>query len=247
MTAQRKKMHGLNLNPLAPAQSKLAFPFSRKTRNVIENACICAPFFCPFVNVFHDFSLKSPEGLGSRPRVLKRHQNGRQRVTKWRPGVSKFNTKATKSVENPQHVAQGSQNGASAATMEPQSLHKCKTHIKNSPNLQKKHTRKVPQVAKQRRKTIYPQTTNQQKKQRGKQRNKRTNKHTHAQELRTANTDTNSRGRVLAEGDVDPAAGSPKEPFRLQGEAPERSEHGGIMNFLNEPYPRGLRPDRRGG
>ena len=26
---------------------------------------------------------------------------------------------------------------------------------------------------------------------------------------------TNSRGRVLAEGDVDPAAGSPKEPFRL--------------------------------
>ena len=26
---------------------------------------------------------------------------------------------------------------------------------------------------------------------------------------------TNSRGRVLAEGDVDPAAGSPKEPFGL--------------------------------
>ena len=29
---------------------------------------------------------------------------------------------------------------------------------------------------------------------------------------------TNSRGRVLAEDDVDPAAGSPKEPFRLSVE-----------------------------
>ena len=70
--------------------------------------------------------------------------------------------------------------------------------------LAKKSYQKVPQVTKQRRKTIYPQTTNQPKKQKGKQRNKQSNKHTHAQELRTANTNTNSRGRVLAEGDVDP-------------------------------------------
>ena len=58
--------------------------------------------------------------------------------------MSKFNTKATKSVENLQHVGQGSQNGAPGATMEPQGLHKCKTHIKNSSNLQKKHTRRCP-------------------------------------------------------------------------------------------------------
>ena len=92
------------------------------------------------------------------------------------------------------------------------------THKKLTQIAKKTH-QKVPRGAKQRRKTIYPQTTNQPtnqpKQQRGTQRNKQSNKHTHAQELRTANTNTNSRGRVLAEGDVDPAAGSPKEPFRL--------------------------------
>ena len=34
---------------------------------------------------------------------------------------------------------------------------------------------------------------------------------------------TNSRGRVLDEGDVDPAAGSPKEPFRLYVGLPRRT------------------------
>ena len=40
---------------------------------------------------------------------------------------------------------------------------------------------------------------------------KQTIEQTHKQELRTANTNTNSRGRVLAEGDVDPAALSSRE------------------------------------
>ena len=168
------------------------------------------------------FPKKSPKGPGSRPRVLKRHQNGRQRVPKWSPGVSKFNPKAKKNVENLQQVAQESQNGAQGATMEPQGATlepqgptNAKHTEKAHPNCKKHTHQKLPQGAKQRRKTIYPQTPNQPKKQRGTQRNKQSNKHTHAQELRTANTNTNSRGRVLAEGDVDPAAGSPKEPFRL--------------------------------
>ena len=78
MKAQRKKMNGLNLNLLAPAQAKLAFPFSRKTRNFIENACIWAPFFCPFVDLFHDFPLKVARGSKVPPQSLKK-------TPKWTP------------------------------------------------------------------------------------------------------------------------------------------------------------------
>ena len=137
MRAQREKMNGLNLNPLAPAPSKLVFSFSRKLEGSLKMHVFGFPFSVLLWTFFMTFPGKSPEGPGSRPRVLKKHQNGRQRVTKWSPGVSKFNTKATKSVENQQHVAQESQNGAPGATMEPQGLHKCKTHIKNTPKLQK--------------------------------------------------------------------------------------------------------------
>ena len=45
--------------------------------------------------------------------------------------------------------------------------------------------------------------------------NEHPNKKTTKAQLRTANTDTNSHGRMLAEGDVDLATGSPKEPCRL--------------------------------
>ena len=87
-------------------------------------------------------------------------------------------------------------------------------HTKNSPKLQKKHTRRWP---KQPNKEEKPYTHNQPIKERKRDTKKQTieQTHTHAHELRTANTNSNSRGRVLAEGDVDPAAGSPKEPFRL--------------------------------
>ena len=93
------------------------------------------------------------------------------------------------------------------------------THKKLT-QIAKKHTRRCPKVPNKEEKPYTHkqptnQPTNRPKQQRGTQRNKQSNKHTHAQELRTAHTNTNSRGRVLAEGDVDPAAGSPKEPFRL--------------------------------
>ena len=76
---QSQEMSGLNLNPLAPAQSKRSFPLSGKTQNSIENASIPAPFFCPFLYLFSSLFPKSrTRGPGSRPRVLKRHQNGSQ-------------------------------------------------------------------------------------------------------------------------------------------------------------------------
>ena len=63
MEAQSDKMNGLNLNPLAPAQSKRTFPFFGKARNSIENASIPALFFSPFLYLFRAFSRKVAKGV----------------------------------------------------------------------------------------------------------------------------------------------------------------------------------------
>ena len=63
MEAQKEKTSGLNLNPLAPAQSKRTFAFSRKTPKIIGNASISAPFFSSFLNLFRDFSGKAEKGV----------------------------------------------------------------------------------------------------------------------------------------------------------------------------------------
>ena len=56
MEAQSQKIRCLNLNPLAPAQSKRTFAFSGKTQEVMRNASISAPFFASFLHLFLDFS-----------------------------------------------------------------------------------------------------------------------------------------------------------------------------------------------
>ena len=56
MEAQSQKIRGLNLNPLAPAQSKRTFAFYGKTLNSIEFLSISAPFFFPFLYHFRAFS-----------------------------------------------------------------------------------------------------------------------------------------------------------------------------------------------
>ena len=63
MEAHSDKSSGLNLNPLAPAQSKRTFPFPGKTRNSNENASILAPFFCPFLYLFRAFCRKVAKGV----------------------------------------------------------------------------------------------------------------------------------------------------------------------------------------
>ena len=63
MEAQSQKIRGLNLNPLAPAQSKRTFAFSRKTQKIIGNASISAPFFGSFLHLFRDFSGKAEKGV----------------------------------------------------------------------------------------------------------------------------------------------------------------------------------------
>ena len=121
--AQSQKIRGLNLNPLAPAQSKRTFAFSGKTQKNTGNASIASPFFPSFSHLFQDFSGKAEKGVqGPAP--------AQKNTSKW----------------------------TSRAPKQSPRIHNLRPKVPPS---------------------------------------------------------TNSRGRVLAEGDVDPAAGSPKEPFRL--------------------------------
>ena len=170
-------------------------------------------FFCTF---FEPFPEKSHKGSKVRTQSLKKTPKWDQRVSKWSPGVTKLSPKGPESAKNQQHVIQGTRNGAPGATLELKVPTNAKHTHKKLTQIAKRHTRRCPKEPNKEEKPYdHKQPTNQPKKERGTQRNKQSNKHTHAQELRTANTNTNSRGRVLAEGDVDPAAGSPKEPFRL--------------------------------
>ena len=59
MEAQSQKIRGLNLNPLAPAQSKRTFAFSGKNQKIMRNASISASFFLSFWHLFRDFSGKA--------------------------------------------------------------------------------------------------------------------------------------------------------------------------------------------
>ena len=63
MEARSKKIRGLNLNPLAPAQSKRTFAFSGKTFKITGNASILTPFFAPLFVFFRDFSEKAEKGV----------------------------------------------------------------------------------------------------------------------------------------------------------------------------------------
>ena len=69
MEAHRDKNSGLNLDPLAPAQSKHIFPFSEKTVNFYENASIPAPFFGCFLIFFEHFHEKWKRDPRSGPRT----------------------------------------------------------------------------------------------------------------------------------------------------------------------------------
>ena len=63
MEAQSRKSSCLNLNPLAPAQSKRTFAFSGKTQNVIEHASIVAFFFYHLLYMFRAFSRTMEKGV----------------------------------------------------------------------------------------------------------------------------------------------------------------------------------------
>ena len=120
MEAQSQKIRGLNLNPLAPAQSKRTFAFSGKNIKIQRKWIHFSSLFHSFFETFRETSKK-----GSRV-----WPQGHKNTSKWTSRTPK-----------------------------------------RSPRINNLRPKVPPS--------------------------------------------TNSRGRVLAEGDVDPAAGSPKEPFRL--------------------------------
>ena len=59
MEARSQKIRGLNLSPLAPAQSKRTFAFSGKTQKIMRNAPSSATLFASFLHLFRDFSGKA--------------------------------------------------------------------------------------------------------------------------------------------------------------------------------------------
>ena len=138
-------------------------------------------FFCTF---FEPFPEKSHKGSKVRTQSLKKTPKLDQRVSKWTPGVTKLSPKGPESTKNQQHGLQGTRNGAPGATLEPQGPQKCKTHIKNSPKLQKEHTRRCAKVPNKEEKPYTHnqptnQPTNQNNKEGHKETNNRTNTHTH--------------------------------------------------------------------
>ena len=79
MEAQSQKSRGLNLNPLAPAQSKRTFPFSGKNskthKKCIHFSSLFRFFFAPFSRLFGKSRKRGP---GSSPKAIKIRQNGPQ-------------------------------------------------------------------------------------------------------------------------------------------------------------------------
>ena len=73
MEARSQKIRGLNLNPLAPAQSKRTFAFSGKTVKIMRNASISAPFFASFLYLFGDFSGKAEKHVQGPSPVPQKH------------------------------------------------------------------------------------------------------------------------------------------------------------------------------
>ena len=73
MEARSQKIRGLNLNPLAPAQSKRTFAFSGKTQKIMRNASISASFFASFLHLFRDFSGKAEKHIQGPPPRPQKH------------------------------------------------------------------------------------------------------------------------------------------------------------------------------
>ena len=166
----------MNLNPVAPAQSKRTFAFSGKTRNVIGNASISTAFFCSCLQIVRAFSRK----------VEKRVQGAAPEPYKY----TKIDSKgAQKEPKNQQTEPQGPTKYEKHATLsttsgkvEPQVLQwnpraptKCKKNTITFPKVLVIHEN-VPQSAEKHTST-QTQTTNQRTNQpRGKQRETRTGK-----------------------------------------------------------------------
>ena len=175
MEAQSKKSKGLNLNPLAPAESKRTFAFSGKNLKFhwkcIHFSSLFLLFFVPFSSLFQKSRKRDPE---SGERAVKIHQNGPQGPPKRRPGINKLSPKVHQVRKTCKIVEQGWQSGAPSATMESQGTPKWKKITKLIQKLLIKHEN-VPQGAEKHTSTHKPkQPTNQGNKKQNNQTNEQT-------------------------------------------------------------------------
>ena len=203
-----EKMNGLNLNPLAPAQSELSFSLSRKTRNSIENASFqlsCSVLFCTFFKYFPEKSQKGsrvpPQSFKKTPKWIPGVPKRRPRIQKWSPKVPPSNKKHDKCLPR-------------VSKWRP----KCYNGLLRSLKVQKKHTKRSPEMLLRheivlqscKKPTRHIDTNKQTTKQtQNKQTNKQTSKQTHTHTNKHPNNKTTSF--ALQTQTQTPAAGcSPK-------------------------------------
>ena len=177
MEAQSKKSRDLNLNPLAPAQSKRTFPFSGETQKIIEKASISAPFFSPFLTLFRGVSRKPEKGAQGPAREPQKHTKMDPKGAQTEPKNQQTERQGpTKYEKHVKMSHQGWQSGAPSITMESQGPPKCKKSTKMVSRVLIRHENMLQRAEKHRH--TWTQTTNEGNKGRHESANKQTNEQT---------------------------------------------------------------------
>ena len=131
MEAQSQKSRGLNLNPLAPAQSKRTFPFSGKTSKIIENTSISAPFLSSFLTLFRGDSRKPKKGAQDPATGPQKHTNMDPKGAQTEPTNQQTEPQGPTKYEKHAKVShQGWQSETPSVTMESQGPPKCEQDMK---------------------------------------------------------------------------------------------------------------------
>ena len=179
MEAESRKSSGLNLNPLAPAQSKRTFPLSGKTQNFMEKASISAPFFSHFLTLFRGVSRKPEKGAQDPATEPQKHTKMDPKGAQTEPTNQQTEPQGPTKYEKHAKIShQGWQSGAPSVTMESQGPPKCKKSTKRSPKVRIRHEN-VPQSAEKHTSTHrHQQPTNQRNKGRHESANKQANEQT---------------------------------------------------------------------
>ena len=147
MEARSQKIRGLNLNPLAPAQSKRTFAFSGKTQIPIEILLISPPFFSSFLTLFRGVSRKPEKGAQDPATEPQKHTKMDPKGAQTEPTNQQTEPQGPTKYEKHAKIShQGWQSGAPSVTMESQGPPKCKKSKKRHPKVRIRHEN-VPQSA----------------------------------------------------------------------------------------------------
>ena len=179
MEARSQQIRGLNLNPLAPAQSKRTFAFSGKTRIPIEILLISPPVFSSFLTLFRGVSRKPEKGAQGPATEPQKHTKMDPKGAQTEPTNQQTEPLGPTKYEKHAKIShQEWQSGAPSVTMESQDPPKCKKSTKRSPKVRIRHEN-VPQSDEKHTSTHrHQQPTNQRNKGRHESANKQANEQT---------------------------------------------------------------------